>query len=431
MALHGDSTRRNRLVRFAACWLLSIAVSFPVLASAQHITLTIATHYTDGQRAPLTACLRQYRQLHPEITVVHTQLSFRDMLQTIFMSRMGGSPPDIYNLSTAWTTQLVDSGALAPPPANVTSLLQHTYLANTVNAATVNGRPWGIPSETDVYMLVYNKLLFARAGIAHPPATVQEWISDAARISTINRQGQVVTSGFSFGSSQNQIVAPFLTLLYSSGQPLFAPDGKTTNLTGTAALQALRSEVKLFQDRGATWGTAPYQFPSGALGMMIVPNWFQQSLHQGLEKRFNDTVAVAPIPGGPDWRTIQYGFFWAVDASSTHRAEAWALLTWLNTAQQTGGRSCVGDMMMKLGGLTGNKADLAASTNELHNPFMQPFVDALSSGRALPQPSVPHANEIEALLGKYLERAMLGAMPADEALRDVDRDIHLILTEKE
>ena len=165
--------------------------------------------------------------------------------------------------------------------------------------------------------------------------------------------------------------------------------------------------------------------------MMFVPNWFQKQLHQGFEERFDRTVGVAPIPGGADWRTSQYAFFWSVDASSRHPAEAWDLLHWLNTARQPGGRSCVGDMLLGLGALTGNRADLAASTKDLGNAFMQPFVDALSSGRALPQTSVPHANEIEALLAQYVERAMLGVLPADRALREVDAAISTVLQERE
>ena len=431
MGLREDSTTFGRRLSYAARSLLLLAVLVPANCLAERITLTLATHYTDDQRAPLTACLREYQQLHPEITIVHTQLSFRDMLQTVFMSRLGGKPPDLYNLSTTWAKQLVDNGALASPPPAVSDYVRQSYLPNTVDAITAGGRVWGIPSETDVYMLVYNKLLFARAGITRPPATAEEWVGDAARISKANRQGQLVTSGFSFGSSQNQIVAPFLTLLYSNGERLFSSDQRSTNLTTPAARRALRSEVEMFRTRGAAWGTVPYQFPSGALGMMIVPNWFQRSLHQGLENRFAETVAVAPIPGGPNWRTLQYGFFWTVDAKSAHPAEAWALLKWLNTAQQTGGRSCVGTMLMELGGLSGNRQDLAASSAELLNPFMQPFVDALSSGRALSQPSIPHANEIEALLGKYLERAMLGVLSTDQALQDMDAAIRLILEEKE
>ncbi len=435
MKLGRNSTTFGRSPKAAAlCLLCLLSLALPLgssPAAAQRIRLTIATHYTDDQRAPLTPCLREYEHLHPGIEIVHTQLSFRDMLQTIFMARMGGKPPDIYNLSTAWARQLADSGALASPPAAITDYVRQGYFPNTVEASTANGQAWGIPSETDVYMLVYNKLLFARAGIQRPPATMREWIEDAARISTANRQGQLIASGFTFGSSQNQIVAPFLTFLYSNGQKLLTPDMKSTNLTGPAAHSILANEIEMFRAHGATWGTVPYQFPSGALGMMIVPNWFQRSLRQGLAARFADTVAVAPIPGGPEWRTLQYGFFWSVDADSAHPAEAWALLKWLNTAQTPGGRSCVGNMLMALGGLSGNRQDLSASAVELGNPFMQPFVDALSSGRALSQPSTPHANEIESLVSKYLERAMLGAIPADQALRDLDTGIRRILEEKE
>ena len=414
----------------AAAMAFAAAV-FAVPATAQRITLTIATHYTDDQRAPLMPCLRAYERLHPNITIVHRQLSYRDLLQSLFLSRMGGEPPDIYNLSTTWARQLVDSGALAQPPSAVERYVQQAYLPGTVAAIESNGRLWGIPSETDVYMLVYNKVLFAQNRISHPPVNVDEWVEDAAKISRTNRQGQLIVSGFTVGSSQNQIVAPFLTLLYSGGQALLAQDGTSTNLNSSAAQSALNAEVELFQKRGAVWGTAPYQFPSGALGMMIVPNWFNRPLHQGFERRFDQTVGVAPIPAGPNWRTVQYGFFWSVDANAPHPAEAWALLQWLNTAQQPGGRSCVGNMLMALGGLTGNRQDLAASTNELHTPFMQPFVDALRSGRALPQPSVPHANEIEALTSKYLEQAMLGVVPARLALQQLDAGIRTILQEQE
>lgn len=431
MALREHSTMAGRCFRVAACSCSLLLTLAATSSQAQRITLTIATHYTDDQRAPLTPCLREYERLHPEVAIVHRQLSYRDLLQSLFLSRMGGQPPDIYNLSTTWTRQLVDSGALAPPPGAITSYVQQGYLPNTTAAISSNGKLWGIPSETDVYMLVYNKVLFARNGITHPPTNTEEWVTDAAKISKANRQGQLIVSGFTVGSSQNQIVAPFLTLLYSNGQQLLSADQKTTNLITPAAHNALNAEVELFRDKGAVWGTVPYQFPSGALGMMIVPNWFNRPLHQGFEAKFDGTVAVAPIPAGPNWRTLQYGFFWSVDANSPHPAESWALLQWLNTAQEPGGRSCVGDMLMALGGLTGNRQDLTASAKELNTPFMQPFVDALASGRALAQPSIPHSNEIEALTSKYLERAMLGVVPADTALRQLDAGIRTILQEQE
>ncbi|MEO7029956.1 MAG: extracellular solute-binding protein [Acidobacteriaceae bacterium] len=400
-------------------------------ASAQGITLTIATHYTDEQRGPLTGCLREYERLNPGTAIVHRQLSYRDFLQTLFMSRMSGKPPDIYNLSTAWTAQLVESGALAVPPAAVTDFVVGNYLANTSETMTANGHVWGIPAEVDVYMLIYNKILFARAGIAKPPTNADEFVKDAASISKSNRQGQLTTAGFGFGPSPDQVVAPFLTLLNSNGGSLFSPDRKSTNLTSATARDALETEVRLFTTKGTSRGAAPNQFSSGSLGMMIVPNWYQKQLHQELGEHFDETVGVAPIPGGMNWRTVQYGFFWAVDATSQHPAEAWALLKWLNTARTPGGRSCVGDMLLDLGALTGNKDDLAASAADIGNPFMRPFVDALSSGRALPEVSIPHANEIKDLLSNYTERALLGMLSPEQALSEADNGIRLILRESE
>jgi multiple sugar transport system substrate-binding protein len=347
------------------------------------------------------------------------------------MARIGGTPPDIYNLQTVWTAGLVGSGALAAPPNQVTDFVDRDYLRETREAMTSNGRIWGIPAEVNVYLLVYNKKLFARAGVTRPPATWDELVRDAEKISVVNRQGQLTTAGFAFGPTPAQAVNPFLAQLYSNGETLFSADRRSTNLMSLAARQALEGQVALFRTRGTSEGSTPYQFPSGSIGMMIVPNWYKKQLVQALGQGFSEMVGVAPIPGGPNWKTVQYGFFWAVDANSPHAAEAWAFLNWLNSPREGGRRSCDGEMLMGLGALTGNKNDLAASAAELADPFMKPFADALSSGRALPELSIPHANEIEDLLRSYLEEAWLGVRSPYDALRDADTNIRMILEEPE
>ncbi len=293
------------------------------------------------------------------------------------------------------------------------------------------GHVWGIPAEVNVYMLLYNKLLFASAGLTRPPGTWDELVNDADRISRRNRQGQLTVSGFGFGPNPAMVVNPFLALLYSHGQAPFSADRRSTNLTSAAARDVLEGEVRLFRIRATSLGAAPAQFPSGTLGMMIVPNWYKNELLQSLGEHFSDKVGVAPIPAGPNWRTVQYGFFWAVDANSRNKTEAWKFLKWLNTPQAPGRRSCTGEMLMRLGALTGNKSDLAASAEEVGHPFMKPFVEALSNGRALPLDSIPHSNEIEELLRSYIEEAWLGLLPPDEALRKADVAIQRILRESD
>jgi len=394
-------------------------------------TLTVATHYNHEQIRPLMTCFRQYEQSHPGITVVHRQLSYRDFLQTLFMARISGSPPDIYNLQSLWAAQLVQSDSLAVPPPEVAEFIRQAYLPATVDAVTLDGRAWGIPSEVNVYMLVYNKLLLAKAGHQDPPTTWDELIEVARKVSTVNRQGHQTVAGFAFGSTPPQAVNPFLALLFSKGVSLFSDDRRSTNLTRREAIEVLEGQVRLFNEQGTSGAATPYRFPSGTVGMMIMPNWFKASIRQGLGPRFNETVGVAPIPGGLNWRTLQYGFFWAVDANSPRSSDAWALLTWLNTQQTPGARSCAGEMLIALGALTANRADLAASTAELTDSFMKPFVEALSTGRALPEASVRNAAEVEGILKSYIERAWLGRLTPERALTEADRVIRMILAESE
>ena len=394
-------------------------------------TLTIATHYTNEQLAPVNACFAEYERLNPSVSIVHRQLSYRDFLETLFMASIGGSVPDIYNLTSMWTAQLVESGSLAWPPPEILHFVQSTYLPRTRDALAFDGHVWGIPAEVNVYMLLYNKQLFTSARLTRPPVTWDELVQDAAKISRANRQGQLMINGFAFGPSSPMVVNPFLASLYSQKQSLFSPDRRSTQLTSASAREVLEGQVRLFRTRGTSLGATPNQFPSGTVGMMIVPNWYKNELLQSFGKRFADRVGVAPIPGGTNWRTVQYGFFWAVDAKSRSKTEAWKLLQWLNTPRAPGQRSCVGEMLIKLGALTGNQLDLKASSDELAHPFLKPFVDALSAGRALPLDSIPHSNEIEELLRSYIEEAWLGLLSPDEALREADASIRRVLRESD
>jgi len=136
---------------------------------------------------------------------------------------------------------------------------------------------------------------------------------------------------------------------------------------------------------------------------------------------------VAPIPAGENWNSMQYAFFFGVDANSDVQAEAWDFLTWLNTSQTEGEASCMGQMLVGLGALTSNEADIAASQDELGDSYTAPFVEALE--RSVTEPNVVQAAEIERILQGYIERAWAGELSAEEALTQADAEIREILAE--
>jgi multiple sugar transport system substrate-binding protein len=416
------------MTRFA----LSAAATVILLAApaaAQQRRLTIATHYTDSQMAPITACLRQYEQQHPGLSIVHQQSAIADYLKTVMTGRVGGTSPDIYGIYSLWSAQLVDADVLASPPEEIRRQVADDYLPSTQDTIRVHGQIWGIPAEISTYMLVYNRKLLAGAGYEHPPSSWGELTEMAGRIAKTNAQGNLTTAGYAFGPTVANGVHPFEALLYSAGVAPYKPDLSGTNLTDPRAVAALAAQTRLFTNRATSDAMQVRDFTSGTVGMMIAANWFKKTLQDSFGPAMAETVGVAPLPAGPDWRTLQYGFFWGVDARSRSRAEAWKLVSWLNQPRVAGQRSCVGEMLVQLGGLTGNKADIAASQAEMGDDFTRPYVEAISSGRAVSDPNMPYATEIQASLRTQIGRAWNGAVPAAEALAAADRDITRIMTD--
>lgn len=415
-----------------AAFVASVALALQAQAApawAQARTLTIATHYTDDQMRPLTACFRRYEAENAGLRIVHRQSTYADFLQTILTGRLSGNAPDIYNLYSIWGTRLAQSRVLAAPPAEILRYVEANYAATTRDAVAVDGKLWGVPSEVSVYMLVYNKKLLSAAGVDRPPATLDEWSAAAKRVAKPGGNGALSVAGAAFGQTVANAVAPFRTQLLSAGYPLFGPDGASTNLTRPEAVAILDRQGALYRE-GATSPAFEVQgFASGTIGMMIMANWVKRSLQQGFGPAFDETVGVAPIPAGPDWKTYQYAFFYGVDANSRNKDDAWRFILWLNTPRGDQA-SCTGEMLAELGALTGHAGDRKALAAQFGDVFTKPFADAIESGRAVAEPNVASASESERALANAIRNVWAGKSPAREALQQADREISELLREK-
>ncbi|HVG47758.1 MAG TPA: sugar ABC transporter substrate-binding protein [Rubellimicrobium sp.] len=413
--------------------LLGASTALGLLASAaaaqEAKTIQVATHYTEEQAAPLLACFDAYEAEHPGVTVEHQQTAYGDFLQTILTSRVGGTAPDIVNVYSVWVPQLAAAGALEAPPQEVADFIAGNYEPSTVNAATVNGQLWGIPTELSVYALVYNKKLLAAAGYDAPPKTWAELREIAQKITTTNDQGNIDVGGYAYGTSVAEGVHPFYTQMFAAGVPPFAEDGRSTNLTSPEAIRILTDQAALFQDGITSNAITVDNFVSNAVGMVIEANWNKFGAQEAFGDQFEDTVGVAPIPTDGPGGTMLYTFLWAVDSTSDAKDEAWDLLQFLSTARTEGGLSCTGEMMNALGSFTGNSSDLSIMTANA-DAFDQAFIEEVTSGRAVTQPNIWQASEVDRILRGYIDQAWAGTMTPEEALTQADAEIQAILDEQ-
>ncbi len=408
-------------------WLMGTLATFSGMAAAQ--TITIATHYPPENVAVMEPCFEAYRDL-TGVTVEPQQIPYGDYLSTILTARLGGQAPDIYHVYSIWAAQLIDNGVLATPPEETLSFIGDNYIESTVGAVTIDDQVWGIPTEVSNYLLVYNKKLLAEAGYDAPPTTWDELLDMAKATTKKDGQGRVTQAGFAFGDTMATTVHPFLTLLYSKGVNPFTDDFTGTNLTSPEAVATLKEEMALFEEGVASPSVVLDDFQSGEVALTIQPVWIEGGYREVFGDAFEETVGISQIPAGPDWRSLQYAFFYAVDASSDVSDEAWAFLQWLNSQESAlaaGGPSCMGQMLIDLGALTANNADIAASQEALGDFFTKPFADALE--RSVSEPNVIQAAEIEAVLQTYIEQAWRGQLSAEDALAQADEEITAILSE--
>lgn len=397
-------------------------------AAAQ--TITLATHYPAENIAVLEPCFAQYRE-ETGVEVVHQQIPYGDYLQTILTARLGGQSPDIYHVYSIWAAQLIDNGLLAVPPDEVLGFVTDNYVASTVDAITIDDQTWGVPTEVANYLLVYNKQIFEAAGIDAPPATWDELLEVAAATTERDAQGRATQIGYAdYYPSVAGVVHRYLTSLYSKGVDLFNEDFTATNLGSPEALEALQERVALFEAGSADLSVDSDAFAAGDVAMTIQASWQEGAYREVFGDAFEDTVGVAAIPMGDDWRSLQYAFFYGVDANSDVQDESWAFIEWLNSqasAQQEGGPSCMGEMLVGLGALTANNADITAAEAELGDFFTAPFAEALEV--SITEPNVIQASEIETILQTYLVQAYQGDVTPEDALAQADEEITAILAE--
>jgi multiple sugar transport system substrate-binding protein len=393
-------------------------------------TIQIATHYTPAQAAPILECFATYEAEHPGIKIEHQQASYGDFLQTILTSRVGGTSPDIYNIYSIWAPQLASAGALEVPPQDVVDFITANYSQATIDAATIDGQLYGIPTELSVYDLIYNKKLLAEAGYDAPPKTWAELKEIAAKITKKNDQGNITVGGYAYGPSVSNAVHVFYAQMYAAGVKPYADDFRSTNLKSPEAVAILEQQADLFAEGITSNSITVTDFPTGAVGMAIMANWQKSNFATAFGSEFENTVGVASIPTDGPGGTMLYSFMWAVDSTSDVKAESWELLKWLNTAQTAGGLSCTGAMLAGMGALTGNNADLTAMGSSVSDFFTGPFVAEIESGKAVSQPNLFQASQVDRILRSYIEQAWAGTMSATDALTSADAEIQALMDEQ-
>ncbi|WP_157901942.1 extracellular solute-binding protein, partial [Streptomyces kanasensis] len=177
------------------------------------------------------ALVKDFEKANPDIKVKYVSVPFGDA-QTKFQTAAGSKgAPDVLRADVGWTPGFVEAGFLAPLDGTTAAAENGKFKKNLIEQATYQGKLYGVPQVTDTLGLMYNKELFAKAGITKAPATWDELKTDMAKV-----KEKTGVDGFAF-NPQAYYAMPFL---YGEGTDMVDAAKKQVTLNSPAAVKGHR-----------------------------------------------------------------------------------------------------------------------------------------------------------------------------------------------
>ena len=244
--------------------------------SGQTITYWASNQGTslDDDKKMLTPELTKFTQ-QTGIKVKLEVIGWADLLNRILAATTSGQGPDVLNIGNTWSASLQATGALLPwDDADLrrrSAARTGSRPAAIASAGAAGKDPAAVPLYSMAYGLYYNKKMFADAGIANPPTTWDELVTDGKKLTKDGHYGLAVEGG---NGSEN--IHHAFVLAKQRGADWFDESGKPT-FTAPQHVAAVKQYVDFIaKDKIAAKGDAEYaqnqtitDFATGKAAMMM------------------------------------------------------------------------------------------------------------------------------------------------------------------
>jgi multiple sugar transport system substrate-binding protein len=352
----------------------------------------------DNDKQILQPELDKFKQ-QTGITVKLEVIGWPDLLNRILAATTSGQGPDVLNIGNTWSATLQATGALLPFDDAAMSAIggKDRFLAGSLSATGAPGKPpTAVPIYSLAYGLYYNKKMFAAAGIANPPTTWSELVTDAKKLTHGNQWGLALEAG---NPTENSHHAFTFSEQYggswfdSSGKPTFDTDANVAAIKRYIDFMATDKIVNP-SDVQYTNNAAITDFATGKSAMIL---WQAADSTIKTHGMSPDDYGVAPVPfeepapaGAKHVNSMVAGINMAVFANTKHKDAALKFVKFMTSdAEQT----ILNKTYASLPTVQGAYSDPAFQT-----PTVKTYQQILST-TAAPLPAVPEESQFETLVG--------------------------------
>lgn len=227
-----------------------------------------------------------------------------DLQNRILAAISSGDAPDVLNIGNTWAVSMQATGAFMPWEGEALEKLggQDRFVeASWATGGAEGEAPTSVPLYGLTYSMYYNTKLFAEAGITEPPATWDEFVEAAQKLTKdVDGDGKIDQWGFGLAGARvsNNVHQAFIRgaqhggeLYDENGEPDFANDAIVAGVQDWVDLMAVDKVVDPSNAELTEGNMVPPDLVAGKIAMLF---------DQGAEKHFRsegfEDWGVAPIP---------------------------------------------------------------------------------------------------------------------------------------
>jgi multiple sugar transport system substrate-binding protein len=275
-------------------------------AKAADVTITVMTaNYTDAMPAFYADLETRFMAANPGIKVVHTNLSWDDILVKGRTLVATNSTPDILNLNSF--TDYAAAGLLYKASDMFDAAKLADFVPAFVDNSKYNGTAYAVPDLASARMFFYNKKLLSTSGVTKIPTTWAQVTAAAKKIKA--KYPSVYPIAIPLGAEEAQ--GEFQIWAGGNKGRYFDTASNKWVINSKANLETLKFltgliKAKLTQPNPASTNrTDAFKlFSQGKVGMINASVFFPSTM-----KDYKSTVdyGVAPFPHSPTGKSITLG----------------------------------------------------------------------------------------------------------------------------
>lgn len=261
---------------------------------------------------------------------------------TLETSVASGSGPTVFSYGSSFVGVLGPTGdflTLTPSDWKVLGGRSAFVKVQLEDSGYTPSQDIGIPYESIPFVIAYNKTMFKKAGITSPPATWNEWISDAKKVMAANPG--VYGAGFDPADSYDPWKFIW-SYAHQLGGRFVSQSGKTSDMNSSEVAQALHFyfaqdfQYHIVPPQALTWNSAQMftAFAEGKVAMIPLADYGTQTSAAGTP--VDGHIGFAPLPNVPygmssrpagahKAETIVSGNYWAIAKYAGANADKLAL----------------------------------------------------------------------------------------------------------